>query len=110
MKAIGLHVSRGHTPQTLIRTMSTASLERDSQPPTNTPKIPTTQLVVSQANLLHSTPLNHGTLNQESQATSPLYARTTLRAAIEMLLMSRAYVWKILIIGLCLRFGPGSLF
>ena len=90
--------------------MSTATLERDSQPPTNTPKTPTTQFVVSQTSLLHSTPLNHGTPSQDSEVTSPLYARTTLRAAIEMLLMSRVYVWKILIIGMCLRFGPGSLF
>ena len=90
--------------------MSTASLERDSQPPTNTPKALTTQFVVSQASLLHSTPLNHGTPSQDSEATSHLYARTTLQAAIEMSSVSRVHVWTILIIGMCLRFGPGPLF
>ena len=80
------------------------------QPPTNAPKTPNAQLVVSQASLLNSTPLNHGTPSQDSEATSLLYARTTLRADIEMLLMSRVHVWKIVIIGMSLRFDPGPLF
>ena len=62
----------------LNTTMSTGSLERGSQPPTNAPRTPTTQLVVSQASLLNSTPLNRGTPIQDGEAKIPLYARTGL--------------------------------